>query len=204
MSEIYHFTFIRHAESVGNAEKIFQGWADFPLSERGLEQARSLAEKWFVEGRRFDLCISSPLLRARQTAEILAERLGLRIEFDPDWRELNNGNFAGLTKEEVGDRFSESEITPYTHYGESGESRWQLFLRVGNALQRLIDRGPGRYLIVAHGGALNMAMYAMLGIPLQVVKGPRFYFSNLGFAELQYDPSKKRWVLKRLENREGE
>jgi broad specificity phosphatase PhoE len=202
MSGMYHFFFIRHAESTGNAAKIFQGWADFPLSERGLEQARLLAQEWAREERRFDLCISSPLMRARQTAEIFAEALGVAIEFDPDWRELHNGIFAGLTSEAVGDRFSESEMTPYVHYGESGESRWQLFLRVGNALQRLMDRGPGRYLVVSHGGALNMAMYAMLGIPLQTIRGPRFYFSNLGFAEVEYDPVKKRWELKRLENRE--
>ncbi len=201
MSEMYHFVFIRHAESIGNAAKVFQGWADFPLSERGLEQARLLAQEWLAEGRSFDLCISSPLLRARQTAEILAERLGVHLEFDPDWRELNIGTFAGLSSEEVGNLSSESEMTPYTHYSESGESRWQLFLRVGNALQRLMDRGPGRYLVVSHGGALNMAMYAMLGIPLQTIKGPRFYFSNLGFAEVEYDPIKKRWALQRLENR---
>ncbi len=201
MSEKYHFTFLRHAESVGNAEGRFQGWADYPLTERGLAQARALAEKWKKEDRHFDVCISSPLLRAHQTAEVLAEALRLRIELDPDWRELNNGHLAGLSEEEVFARYPLQEnFTPFTHYGEHGESRWQLFLRVGGALQRLIDRGPAHYLIVSHGGALNMTMYAILNIPLQLARsGPRFHFANTGFAELTYEPDKHRWQFQRFD-----
>ncbi|MFO3795849.1 MAG: histidine phosphatase family protein [Anaerolineales bacterium] len=198
MSDTFHFVFLRHAESVGNAEGRFQGWADYPLSPRGLEQVQELAQKWVVEKREFDLCISSPLQRARQTAEVLAQALHLRIEFDPDWRELNNGRHAGLSQEELSAQGGLPPIlTPYTHYGETGESRWELFLRAGRALQRLLDHPPGRYLIVAHGGSLNMALYAILNIPLQFQhSGPRFSFGNLGFAEIDYDPSRHRWKFK--------
>ncbi len=202
MSEsYYYFTFLRHAESLGNAEKRFQGWADYPLTERGLAQAHALAERWKRENRHFDVCISSPLLRARQTAEVLAEPLRLRIELDPDWRELNNGHLAGLSAEEVQDRFPiPQNLTPYIHYGEKGESRWQLFLRAGGAIQRLIDRGPGHYLIVAHGGILNMTLYAILNIPPQFAhSGPRFRFANTGFAEFTYDPARHRWELQRFD-----
>jgi hypothetical protein len=58
-------------------------------------------------------------------------------------------------------------MTPYTHFGETGESRWELYLRAGRAIQHILDRSPGRYLVAAHGGVLNMALYAILGIPVQ-------------------------------------
>jgi len=44
-------------------------------------------------------------------------------------------------------------------------SRWELYLRAGRAIQHILDRSPGRYLVAAHGGVLNMALYAILGIP---------------------------------------
>jgi len=64
-SPSYHIVFLRHGESVGNAEDRFQGQADFPLTDKGRAQAKALAERWLVEGVTFDRCISSPLLRAR-------------------------------------------------------------------------------------------------------------------------------------------
>ena len=47
-TSIYHVTFLRHGESVGNAEDRFQGHADFPLTEKGRTQARSLADRWLA------------------------------------------------------------------------------------------------------------------------------------------------------------
>ncbi|MEZ0396453.1 MAG: histidine phosphatase family protein [Anaerolineales bacterium] len=194
---IHHVVFLRHAESVGNAENRFQGHADFPLTERGLAQARALAERWRAERVTFDRAIASPLRRARQTAEIVCAALGLPLTFDPGWMEINNGRMAGLTAEEEERLFPRPAfVTPYTHYGETGESRWELYLRAGANIQRLVDSPPGRILVVAHGGILNMAMYAMLNIPLQAnSSGPRFLFRNLAFATLEYHAERHNWYL---------
>ena len=78
----YHFTFLRHGESIGNRDGIVQGQADFPLSENGVQQVSSLAARWKEENRRFDGIITSPLNRARQTAEIMAEKLGGEISVE--------------------------------------------------------------------------------------------------------------------------
>ncbi|MBN2386938.1 MAG: histidine phosphatase family protein [Anaerolineales bacterium] len=199
MSEapIHHIVFLRHGESVGNAEQRFQGQADFPLTGRGREQARALAECWQTQGMTFDRCIASPLLRARQTAEIVCAALGLAIAFDPDWMEVHNGRLAGLTHEEGNLAAPRPAfMTPYTHFGQTGESRWELYLRAGRGLQKLIDSPPVRSLVVAHGGVLNMVMYAMLNIPVQADSaGPRFLFGNTGFATLEYQPRFHNWNL---------
>ncbi len=193
----YHITFLRHGESIGNAEDRFQGQADFPLTGKGCDQAKALAGRWLAEGVTFDRCISSPLLRARQTAEIITQALDVPLEFDPDWMEINNGLLAGLSDEEAAKIAPHPDfMTPYTRFGKTGESRWELYLRAGRAIQRILDRQPGRYLVVAHGGVLTMAMYAMLNISPQAdFSGPRFMFLNMTFAIFSYEPKHHNWRL---------
>jgi len=193
----YHVTFLRHGESVGNAQDRFQGHADFPLTGKGRTQARSLADRWQVEGVTFDQCIASPLLRACQTAEIICATLKIPLQVDPDWMEINNGLVSGLTPDEAAQVAPRPDfMTPYTHFGGTGESRWELYLRAGRAIQHILDRSPGRYLVAAHGGVLNMALYAILGIPVQADSGgPRFMFHNTTFATFTYDPERHTWRM---------
>lgn len=191
----HRIVFLRHGQSVGNAEERFQGQADFPLTETGRAQARALAERWLREGVSFDACISSPLARARETAEILSAALNLPLEFDPVWMEWHNGQLAGLTHEE-GDRLipRPAFIHPYQPIGRTGESRWELYLRAGRGIQALLARPPGRYLVVAHGAILNMTMCAILGVPVHAnFNGPQFRFRNTAFATLSYFPDLHRW-----------
>ncbi len=194
---IYLVVLLRHGESVGNAEGYHQGQSDFPLTPSGLAQSRSLAQRWKEEGMTFDHIISSPLERARQTAEIISTSLNAPLELDPDWMERDNGLLSGLRLDESARVYPRPPfIHVYQSIGGTGESQWELYLRSGRALQRLVDSPPGRYLIVSHGGILNMAMYAILGIPPQAnFTGPRFRFGNTSFATLTYTPDEHRWTL---------
>lgn len=200
----YGFIFVRHGESVGNAEERFQGQTDYPLTERGRQQAEALAARWAREGLRLDRAIASPLARARETATIIATALNVPVELDPIWMERNAGEIAGLTREETLKRFPGAEQrTPYDAFGESGEGDWELFLRAGTAVHQLLKRPPGRYMIVTHGGLLNKVMYAVLGIPVQThSNGPSFRFGNTGFAMLTYSPGRQQWRMLRLESPE--
>jgi 2,3-bisphosphoglycerate-dependent phosphoglycerate mutase len=198
-SQPYHVTFLRHGESVGNQENRFQGQADFPLTDRGRAQAKALAEHWQTEGVTFNSCISSPLLRAKQTAEIVSAVLNIPLETDPLWMEMNNGRMAGLRDDEI-DWDTQKFLTPYSRIGETGESRLEVFLRAGRGIQSILDRAPGRYLIVSHGGILNMAMYSILGIAPQAHhNGPRFWFRNTTFADFAYEPDSHTWRLMRFD-----
>ena len=200
---IYYITFLRHAESTGNAENLLQGQMDLPLTEKGRAQARALAQRWQAEGVTFDQAIASPLVRARETAEIVLAALPAPLEFDPLWMERNNGKFAGLSADEVRAAHKKEDFTnPYQAVAETGESDWEVYLRGGQALLSLIRRPPGKYLIVSHGGILNMTLYAILGIaPAPNFQGPRFRFQNAGFSQFRYYPSRHRWRVDVLGDR---
>jgi len=200
----FNIFFLRHGESVGNFERRWQGQADFPLTDKGCEQARALGDRWLAEGQGFDCVLASPQKRAKETADIIADILKLSVETDPIWMERNIGEIAGMTGEEVNQRFpTRNNITPFAPIiGDDGEGNWELYLRAGRALYGLLNREPGTYLVVSHGGILNQIMYAVVGITPQAgFSGPRFRFKNTGFAHLTYRPDSHQWQINSLNDR---
>jgi broad specificity phosphatase PhoE len=199
---VYQFVFLRHGESVGNAESRWQGQSNYPLTERGRAQARALAERWKTEGVKFDLAVSSPLVRAKETAEIIVSALNVRVEFDPIWLERDIGEMEGLTAEEVRQIPQPPYITPYDSVGGDGEGDWALFLRAGQALHDLLRRPAGSYLIVSHGGLLNQLMHAIVGVaPHADPSGVRFRFENTAFSHVIYFPHQHRWAIDAVNDR---
>jgi broad specificity phosphatase PhoE len=199
---VYHFTLLRHGESVGNAQSRWQGQSDYPLTERGRAQAQALAERWKTEGVKFDLAISSPLTRAKETAEIIAAALNVKLELDPIWLERDIGEMEGLTAEEVRQKPQPSYVTPYNSIGGDGEGDWELFLRAGKALHELLRRPAGSYLIVSHGGMLNQFMHAIVGVVHHAdPSGVRFHFENTSFARVTYFPHRHRWAIDAVNDR---
>ena len=166
--KMYSITFLRHGESVGNADGYFQGQSDFPLNQKGINQVHSLVERWKEEKIDIDLIIASPLSWARQTAEMIAASFQVPLEMDEVWMERDNGYLAGLTHEEGRRKYPQPEFSNiYQSFAVTGEGDWELFLRAGRGLQTLLKKEPGNYLVVSHGGLLNLVMYSILGISPQ-------------------------------------
>ena len=149
---------VRHGETDWNADGRLQGHTDRPLSEFGRLQAQRLAEE--LEGEQLEAIYSSDLARARETAEIVSERLGLPVELNPDLREKDWGNWEGLIAVER-DRVE--------FVGESTEAHQERMLR---ALRRISERHPGdrRVLVVTHGGSMRRVQTAAMGMALPVVE----------------------------------
>ena len=196
----YKITFLRHAESVGNADGYHQGQSDFPLTERGHKQAHALATRWREEGRTFDHFIASPLSRTRTTAQIIAGALDLDVQYDSIWMERHVGEVTGLNHEEAQKQFPQPDFSnPYTNFARTGEGDWELYLRAGRALKELLEREPGRYLVVSHGGLLNQVIKAIVGVvPHANYQGPQFRFGNTAFATVSYVPNAHRWYIEGL------
>ena len=158
----------RHGESDWNVEMRFQGHSDRPLTERGREQAHALAD--LVGAEKIDAVYTSPLSRARETAEIVAARAGLEALALPELREVDTGSWSGLSRADVEARFPEG-FARWRSGGsgwEDGESYDEMAERVIGALQKIAEDHPaGRVLLISHGGPIRAIHAAAEGLAIK-------------------------------------
>ncbi len=141
---------VRHGETDWNLERRVQGHSDRPLNDTGRRQAIELASALADEP--VDAVYASDLVRAHETARILAERKGLGVTVIPELREKDFGTWEGLTDREILERFPEARSGPWG----DGETHDDMAGRVVEALRRIAESHPGgRVLVVAHGGPLR-------------------------------------------------
>jgi broad specificity phosphatase PhoE len=161
----------RHGQTAWNREHRWQGWADPSLNAAGREEAMKLGEA--LAGSGIDAVLSSDLCRAAETAEIAAARLGLPVELDERLREVDVGEWSGLTSVEVEARFPEGyrrRREGRTGW-EQGEELDTMAERVVSALLEIAERLAGRrVLVVTHGGPVR-ATLAACGVDMQTVPG---------------------------------
>ncbi len=147
------FWYLRHGETDWNAQGLSQGNVDIPLNPTGLAQARSAAER--LRHRGIATIVSSPLSRARVTAEIAGEALSLPVQFDDDLREVRFGVQEGQPMSDWFPRWVAGDFAP-----EGAESFAALRSRAVAAVSRAVVLPPA-VLVVAHGAwfrALRTAM----------------------------------------------
>lgn len=161
--------FVRHGETDWNRDGQIQGWADVPLSELGREQARELAAT--LGDRPLGAIYSSDLSRAYDTAEPLAQRLGLRIRTTPSLRERNFGENEGRRSSEVTDELGNStawRTADERHPG--GESIREVYERVAGFLDQLLEDPPAEEIaIVTSGGPIRLATAYLAREPVETV-----------------------------------
>jgi broad specificity phosphatase PhoE len=156
---------VRHGETDWNRERRFQGHADPPLNETGREQAQALAAELAGEG--IELVYTSDLARAVETAEIVAARLGADVRSMRDLREIDVGEWQGLTWQEIEERYPDGARSWHEHGAgwETGETYEQLGERVVAALRRIASDHPEeRVLVVGHGGAIRATRAFIEGV----------------------------------------
>jgi len=149
------FWFLRHGETDWNAQGISQGNVDIPLNATGTAQARAAAQK--LRNRGIATIVSSPLSRARVTAESVGEALALPIEIDPDLREVAFGIHEGQKMSGWFADWVAGTATP-----EGAESFAALRRRAVAAANRATAQPPA-VLVVSHG-ALFRSLRSAMGI----------------------------------------
>ena len=162
---------LRHGQTEHTPERRFSGSSDLPLSELGRAEAWAAARSLKVRG--IDAIVSSPLRRCRETAAAAAEVLGLPVEVDDELRELDFGEWEGLTRDEaMGSnplalrRFFEATDVR----APGGESIAEVSTRVARARQRILREHAGEtVLVVSHVTPIKLLLAAGLGVGDDVV-----------------------------------
>jgi broad specificity phosphatase PhoE len=160
---------VRHGETDWNRDRRFQGHADPPLNEAGREQAKALAEELGGEG--IAVVYTSDLARARETAEIVATNIGAHVVPLRELREIDVGEWQGLTWAEIEERYPDGARRWHEHGSgwEAGETYDQLGERVVGALRRIASDHPAeRVLVVGHGGTIRATRAFLEGVSVPV------------------------------------
>lgn len=162
--------FVRHGETSWNHGKRYQGHSDIPLNEKGLQQAEMAAQR--LAGETISAIYSSDLVRAAETAEIIAKEHSLPVATLPELREINFGLWEGLTYEEIMAEWSEIMSAVYSDPGTAlipeGESFHEVQRRTVIGLQKcLANHQDETIVIVSHGGTMRVLLCEALGLDIK-------------------------------------
>ncbi len=147
---------VRHGETDWNRDGRWQGHSDTHLNDVGREQAARLADE--LDG--VDVVYSSDLLRARETAEIIAGPLGLDVHVDERLRERGFGAWEGKTRPEIEAQFADAHARWLAGDGpgaDDAEPFADFAARINDFLEDVVSRHPDEtVLIVSHGGSIRV------------------------------------------------
>lgn len=165
---------IRHGETDYNKGKRLQGTVDIPLNEKGIELAQRTAEG--MKDIRFDRIYTSPLIRARKTAEILRGDRQIEIIPTEGLREISFGDYEGLTILDGKYNIPDPDFLNFFnapekyHTPPNGESIEHLKLRTSSFMRGIMN-DPGNedmtFLMASHGAAIRGILSGLLNLPLE-------------------------------------
>ncbi len=177
---------VRHGETDSNVKGTYLGWTDVPLNAHGIEQANAAKEK--LKGMMLNGIYSSPLQRARHTAEIINENFGMEILLAEGLKERNFGAWDNLTYKEIVSGFPQEHelwVKDWANYCmKDGESSVQAYSRVVGFIEELVkSHKEGTFLIVTHLGCVRKILSHLLGMGLE--GSWHFKVDNAGISRIQ-------------------
>ena len=147
-----HFYFVRHGQTVWNVENKICGATDIELTELGHQQAIETGHKIIEMGIKADKILSSPLVRASETARHISEVTGIPMYIEPRLIEQNFGRYESTPRD--GAEFHEAKKNMASRFG-TGESMLQIAQRIYNLLDD-IKKGDEECILVAHNGIVRI------------------------------------------------
>jgi alpha-ribazole phosphatase len=169
---------VRHGETVWNEERRYIGLTDLSLSEKGREQADRLAQ--WLANKPIEVIFSSPLKRSRETAEIIASKFNLEVVILSELREIDFGEWEGLTYAEIKGRFGDL-IDRWLKDASlvdipAGENWSDVMERVSSFLSKVATTTQDVGVAVTHGGLIKALVVKVLG--MKATEFRRFLVSN--------------------------
>lgn len=178
---------VRHGESEWNILNKVQGQKDTALTDNGIRQAEKLAERLKKES--IDFIYSSDLKRAYDTAKIVGDKLGLKVNKLEGLREINFGCWQGLSINEIKEKFREEHLIwmtkPHVLDLPGGETLISLQERVLKAVNSIIKRHEGKnILLVSHGAAIKTLILGILDIDVSNYR--KISLDNVGISIIEF------------------
>jgi 2,3-bisphosphoglycerate-dependent phosphoglycerate mutase len=200
---------VRHAETLDNASLRLSGWTDTDLSERGEAQVRLLADHFLQLQLQLQLrahgdvaaLYTSPLTRARRTAEAIAARIGRAPLALDDLREMYFGELDGRSFEELKAAYAhllerDEDADAEDFVWPSGESRSGFTARVQRVIGHISRRHPGAAVaVVTHGGVIATLLAQLHGE--SAARWRKWVVPNASLTEVLWDPATGRGALLR-------
>ncbi|TDC50482.1 histidine phosphatase family protein [Jiangella ureilytica] len=178
---------VRHGQTEWSRDGKHTGATDLPLTPVGEEAARSLAAR--LDGAAFGLVLSSPLQRARVTAELAGFA---SAELDDDLREWDYGDYEGITTPQI--RETDPDWSLWTDGAPGGERPKDVETRVDRVVERLRSFDGEKALVFAHGHILRVLGARWVGLP--VADGARLRLDTATVSVLGWEretPAIDRW-----------
>lgn len=178
---------IRHGTTDSNLAGVFQGKLDTSLNERGMEQARLLAQRF--AGVHLDRVYVSALQRARQTAQLLCGQTGAPCTILPALNEIDLGQLEGQSKSGWGQfpeaiRQFEKDVAHFQAPG--GESTRQVYERMERAIDQIVGENPGGTVaVVSHGFTIQTYLNKAQGRPYEQME--RCIVGNTAVSRFEYE-----------------
>jgi broad specificity phosphatase PhoE len=158
---------VRHGRTGWNKEQIFRGHKDVPLDEVGREEARLVGER--LKGEGITAVFSSPLSRAKETAEAVARSHNVEVQIVEGLNDLNFGEWEGLSRKEVQkqypDLYKQWQGAPHKVMFPGGEGLDSVRSRAMEAVEDIIRQHPQEVVaLVSHRVVLKVLICALLGL----------------------------------------
>ena len=186
---------IQHTQSVHHINGMVGSWTDWELSELGVKQANRIGEtlKAELSEKRF-VMYSSDLLRARQTAEIVGNDLGMTPVFRTELRERNLGRCCGKSVQWMRENMEMQEKTVDDRMFSDAESRRDEWNRLEPFFNEIMSSNDENIIIVSHGDLLSVFYTMFLGLSVETINAGKIFGLAGGVSHMFENEEGKRFV----------
>ena len=188
---------IQHTQSVHHTNGMVGSWTDWELSELGVEQADRIGERLKAElSKKKFVMYSSDLLRAKQTAEIVGQYLGLIPILRTELRERNLGKCCGKSVQWLRENLEMQEKTIDDRLFSDAESRRDEWNRLQPFFEEVMASDDENIIIVSHGDLLSVFNTMFLGLSIETINTSEMFGLTGGVSFMFENNERKRFIKK--------
>ena len=189
---------IQHTQSIHHTNGMVGSWTDWDLSELGIEQANKIGEKMAkqLEGKQY-VMYASDLLRAKHTADIVAEYLGITPIIRKELRERNLGKCCGKSVQWLRENLEMQEKTIDDRLFSDAESRRDEWNRLKPLFDEIMASEDENIIIVSHGDLLSVFNAMFLGLPVESLNEFEL-FGMAGGVSFMFENNEGKRFVKRM------